>query len=56
MMELAMIQKLLARSGKARGVVPADQPGQRVLPLDGQPFEPFEKVAVKKWFRHGRKQ
>ena len=55
MMELAMIQKLLAGSGEARGIVSADQPGQRVLPLDGQPFQAFEKAGVKQRFRHVRK-
>jgi len=54
-MELAMIQKLLAGTGEARGVVSADQAGKRILPLDGQPFEAFEKTGVKKWFRHVRK-
>ena len=55
MMELAMIQELLARPSKARSIVAADQPGQRILPLDGQPFQAFEEAGLKKRFRHVRK-
>ena len=37
MMELAMIEKLLARSGKMRDVVAAHQPRELLLPLNRQP-------------------
>ena len=43
MMEMAMIQKLLAGAGKARDVVATDQPGERLLPVDGQPFQLLQK-------------
>jgi hypothetical protein len=45
-MELAVVEKLLAAAGEARTVVPADEAGEGALPVNGQPFEAFEKLAV----------
>ena len=41
-----MVQELLARAGKARHVVAAYQPGEGLLPVNGQPFQFFQKLAV----------
>ena len=51
-MELAMIEKLLAGSGEVRNVVAANEPGERLLPLNRQPLELFEEGAVdqRSWF------
>ena len=54
MMELAMIQEFLPASGKARSIVTADQPGQGILPLDGQALQAFENSIIEKRFRHVR--
>jgi hypothetical protein len=43
---MAMIEKLLAAAGETRPVVSADQAGEGALPVDGQAFEAFEKLAV----------
>jgi hypothetical protein len=48
-MELAMIEKLLARTGKMRDIVTADEAGERFLPADGQPLELLEERAVYEW-------
>ncbi len=50
-MELAMIEKLLAGAGKVRDVVAADQTGKRLLPANGQPLELLEERAVDQWAR-----
>ena len=52
MMELAMIEKLLAGTGKVRDVVAAHQAGKRFLPADRQPLELLEERAVDQrgWF------
>ena len=46
MMELAMIEKLLAGTGEVRDVVAADQAGERLLPADRQALELLEERAV----------
>jgi hypothetical protein len=43
---MAMIEKLLPAAGESRAVVSADQAGKRALPVNGQPFEPFQKLPV----------
>ena len=48
--QVAMIQKLLAGSGKARQIMPADQPRKRLLPSHGEPLQLFGKRAVDEWF------
>jgi len=45
-MELAVVEKLLAAAGEVGAVASADKSGERALPVDGQPFEPFEKLTV----------
>ena len=45
-MEIAMVQKLLAGAGKARRIVAAHQAGERLLPVDGQPLQFLQKLAV----------
>ncbi len=45
-MELPVVEKLLAAAGEVRAVVAAHQTGERALPVNGQAFEPFEKLAV----------
>ena len=51
-MELAMVEKLLAGAGKMRDVVAAHQAGERLLPLNRQPFEFLEESGVDQrgWF------
>ena len=46
MVELPMIQKLLAGTGEMRNVVPADQAGKGFLPEDRKPLELLEERAV----------
>jgi hypothetical protein len=46
MMELAMIEELLAGPGEVRNIVAADQAGKRFLPANSQPLELLEKGAV----------
>ena len=41
-----MVQKLLAAAGEMRAVVAAHQARERALPVDGEAFEPFEKLTV----------
>jgi len=43
---MAMIEKLLAAAGETRPVVSADQAGEGALPVDGQTFQPFQKLPV----------
>jgi hypothetical protein len=43
---VTVVEKLLAAAGEARTVVPADEAGEGALPVNGQPFEAFEKLAV----------
>src|ERR1700722_3027739 len=50
-MELAMIEKLLARTGEMRNVVTADQTGEGLLPANRQPLEFLEQRAVDQWLR-----
>ena len=50
--EIAMVEELLAGAGEARHVVAAHQPGKRFLPVDGQPFQFFQKLPVQQ--RGGR--
>jgi hypothetical protein len=47
-MKIAMVQKLLPRPGEAGDIVPAHQPVERFLPVQGEPFETFQKVTVDK--------
>ncbi len=51
MMELAMIEKLLAGAGEVRNVVAADQAGERFLPANRQPLELLEERAVDQGLR-----
>src|SRR5436309_2903211 len=46
MVELPVIQKLLAGPSEMRDVAPADQAGKRFLPTDSQPLELFEERAI----------
>jgi len=46
MMELPMIEEFLARSGKMRDVVAANEAGKRFLPAQGKPFEFLEESAI----------
>jgi hypothetical protein len=43
---VAMIEKLLAAASETRPVVSPDQAGKRALPVDGQAFQPFQKLPV----------
>ena len=45
-MEIAMVEKFLARRRRSATVVPAHQPGERLLPVDGEPLEFLQKLAV----------
>jgi hypothetical protein len=45
-MELPVVEKLLPASRKMRAVVATDESGERALPVNGEPFEPFEKLTV----------
>ena len=45
-MVVAVIEKFLAAAGEARAVVSANEAGEGALPVDGQAFEAFEKLAV----------
>ncbi len=45
-MEIAVVQKLLAGAGEARRVVAAHQAGERFLPVDGQAFQLLQKLPV----------
>ena len=45
-MEMPVIQKLLAAAGEAGTVVATDEARERTLPVDGQAFEPFEKLLI----------
>ena len=38
--------KLLAAASETRPVVSPDQAGKRALPVDGQAFQPFQKLPV----------
>ena len=51
LMEMAVIEKLLAAAGEARAIVPADKTGERTLPVDGQAFEAFQKFPVQQGLR-----
>ena len=51
-MEIAMVEKLLAGAGEARLVVAAHQPGEGLLPVDGEAFEFLQKLPVQQ--RGGR--
>ena len=52
MMELAVIEKLLAGAGEVRDIMAAYQAGERFLPLNRQPLELLEEGAVDQrgWF------
>ena len=41
--EVAMVEKLLTRPRKAARIVAAHNSGKRLLPMNGKPFQPFEK-------------
>jgi len=45
-MKMPVIEKLLAAAGEARTVMAADKTGKGPLPVNGQPFKPFEKLPV----------
>ena len=45
-MELAVIQKLLSATREMRAIMAAHKARERALPVDGEPFEPFEKLTV----------
>ena len=47
-----MVQEFLPRPREARRVMSAHQPRQRLLPMNRQPFEFFEKSPVNKRCRH----
>ena len=47
-----MVEKFLPRARKSRGIMPAHQARQRLLPMDGQPFQLFEKFPINKRCRH----
>jgi len=49
MVELAVIEKLLAGSGEMRDIVAAHQARERFLPADGQPLELLKERAVDQW-------
>ena len=51
MMELAMIEKLLAGTGKMGNVVAADETGEGFLPANRQPLKFLEQRAVDQWLR-----
>src|ERR1035438_5434412 len=44
--EVAMVEELLAGARKARPVVAAHQPGERLLPVNGQAFQLLQKIPV----------
>ena len=46
MMEMAVVEKLLPGAGESGAVVAADESGERLLPVNRQPLELFEKLAV----------
>ena len=46
LVEVAVIQELLARPRKARRVMPAEQAGERLLPAQGQPLQLLEHLAI----------
>ncbi len=46
MVKLAMIEKLLTWPGEVRNVVSTDQPWKRLLPLNGEALQLFQKRAV----------
>jgi len=43
----AVIEKLLPATGEPGPIVPAHEPGKRLLPSQRQPFQSFQKVPVK---------
>ena len=48
-MEMAMVQKLLAAPAKRERLWPPTRPAKRFLPVDGQPFQLLQKLAVEQW-------
>ena len=48
----AMIEKLLAGSGKARDIMTADKTGEGFFPIERQALQAFEKPAVKERLVH----
>ena len=50
LMEVAMIEKLLAAAREMRPVVSSDQPGEGTLPSNRKAFEAFEEAPVEKRF------
>jgi hypothetical protein len=46
MMEIAVVEKLLAGAGEVRDVMAADQAGKGFVPANGEALELFEKLAV----------
>ncbi len=53
MMKVAVIEEFLSGAGEARSVVPADQAGKRFLPMQREPLQPFEKIAINQRCGHG---
>jgi hypothetical protein len=43
---MPVVEELLPAARKARPVVAADETGKRPLPVNGQPFEPLQKLPV----------
>ncbi len=53
--ELTMVEEFLTRSAEAGRVVAADEAGERLAPMDGEPFQALEQRGADQRFRHGRR-
>ncbi len=51
--EGTVIEKLLTGAGEARDVVAADKTAERLLPMQSQPLELFQKAVLQKRLVHG---
>jgi len=45
-MKVTVIEELLPGTGKPRYVVPTHQTRKRFLPMQGEPLQTFEKIAI----------
>jgi hypothetical protein len=45
-MKVAVVEELLARTGKARSIATADEAGKRLLPVQSEPFELLQERLI----------